>query len=55
MMQLPALTPVTTLPFTVQMLEVGELSDTRRFELAVALKMPVVPTAITGTAPKEIV
>jgi hypothetical protein len=48
MVQVPALTPVTVLPLTVQTLVVKELRLTRSPEVAVALAVVVPPT------PKEL-
>jgi hypothetical protein len=51
----PAATPVTTLPETVQIVGVSELNVTARPELAVAVTVPVPPTVNVVAAPNVIV
>ena len=53
--QVPAATPVTVLPLTVQIDVVVEVKVTARPELAVALNVPVPFTVTVGAAPKVIV
>ena len=53
--QVPAATPVTVEPETVQMVVVSELNVTGSPELAVALSVPVPPTVSVGAAPNVIV
>ena len=55
MVQVPALTPVTLLPLTVQTLVVEELYVTASAEVAVAETVSAPPTAIVGAAPKLMV
>ena len=52
---MPAATPVTVLPLTLQTLVVDEVNITASLDVAVAETLPVPFTAIAGAAPKLIV
>jgi hypothetical protein len=53
--QMPAATPVTVPPLTVQTVGVVDVNVTARPEVAVALTVPLVPTVTVGAVPKVIV
>ena len=55
MVQLPAVTPLTLLPLTVQTPVVVDVNVTARPDVAVAERVPLPPTATVGAAPKVIV
>ena len=51
----PAATPVTVVPLTVQIVGVVDVNATARPEVAVALTVPVAATLTLGAVPKVIV
>ena len=55
MVQVPAASPLTLLPVTLQTVGVVVLKLTARAEVAVALTVPETPTTIVGEAPKVMV